>query len=55
MKYHVQGRCGVCYKGMPTTVFSVCELLDEGYISPYFCDTRSGRDCVSTHLADVHS
>ena len=60
-KFRAQGRCGVCYKGRPTTVCSSCEeqqFLLEDHTSAksfFYCDTRCGRSCFPTHLREMHT
>ena len=46
-----QGRSKICYKGRPTTIFSLCEDSHDVQI---FCDPRSGRDCFEQHKRNDH-
>ena len=47
-KFCKQGRCRMCYKGIPTTIYLACDDNDGKIL--YFCDPRFGRNCFRMHV-----
>ena len=51
-KFCKQGRCIMCYKGRPTTIYSAYDDNDGEIL--YFCDPRVGRNCFRMNVEQEH-
>ena len=47
-KHCKKGSCRTCFKGRATTICSYCK--DNEGLTNYFCDPKSGRLCLKTHV-----
>ena len=51
-KFCRKGRCIICYKGRPTTIFLACDDNDGEIL--FFFNPRVGRNCFRMHVEQEH-